>query len=252
MSKKRDARRDAAQLHIAHVRSTMIRENMDAVATRKHYRAGSMADAAWPNKRFEKTEIVVKDADSVGAVMEEASPKAVLDFASYHHPGGGYENGAWAQEEALCSESNLYVVLNELYDEFYRPHKSTQNDGLYTSDALYLEDIQFMRDGKQESCDVIVMAAPNAKAARKASRSEAEIEEATRERVRSVLNIARENEVDNLILGAFGCGVFANDPKKVAALFRAWLEENDGAFAKVIFAIPAGANLDAFEEAFAS
>lgn len=248
-----EQRKFEAQKHIALMRGVFQKENMDAVATHRHYKDGSMFETTGLPSRFDRTEIIVKDADSVSALLEESNPKAVLDFASFHNPGGGYENGAWAQEEALCSESNLYIVLNELYNEYYRPHRNCQRGGLYTSDALYLQDIQFVRGGKIEPCDVIVMAAPNAKAARKSNRSETEIEGDLRRRVFSVLNIAHDNEIDNLVLGAFGCGVFANDPRKVAAMFKEWIDDNDGAFARVVFAIPAdGKNLPAFQEVFES
>lgn len=252
MSKKRDDRRTAAQLHIAEVRKNLRRENMDAVATRKRYKTNHSFSPAVP--RFDFTEIVVADMDSVSAVMNENGNgrKAVLDFASYHNPGGGYANGAWAQEEALCSESNLYVVLDELYFEYYWAHKNTHNNGLYTADAMYLYDIVFERDGQRTESDVIVIAAPNAKAARSNSVFEDEIYDVMAHRVRTVLDIAADNEVDILIAGAFGCGVFANDPYDVADVFKSWLEENPGVFRKIVFGIPSGgANFDAFDEVFA-
>lgn len=251
MSKKRDARRDAAQMHIATMLNEFIHENMDAVATRKRYKPGCSVSPA--PARFASTEIEVADKDSVSALLEEAGAKAVMDFASYHNPGGGYENGAWAQEEALCSESNLYVVLNELYNEYYRPHKRTHNNGLYTSDALYLRDIVFMRDDERSCCDVIVMAAPNAKEARRNSIPEESISSAMRDRVHAVLDIAADNGIDVLVAGAFGCGVFSNSPYDVACFFKEWIDEHPGVFRRIVFGIPAGGtNYDAFSEVFSN
>lgn len=249
MSKKRDARREAAHAHIAYTRREFVRETMDAVADKKRYRKGCPTPPALP--RFDSTEIVVADMDSVSALLAEKGHKAVLDFASYHHPGGGYEDGAWAQEEALCSESNLYDVLDALYDEYYLPHKKTHRGGLYTADALYLRDIVFERDGKQEPCDVVVAAAPNAKAARGNGIGDEDIISEMVSRVHSIMNAAAENGAEVLVAGAFGCGVFDNDPHDVATAFRDWIDANPGVFRRVVFGIPSGGdNLSVFEEGF--
>lgn len=244
---KKDARRDAAQDHIARMNAVFTRETELAIASAKFYEDG------WANRnksfepRFDSTEVVVVDSDSVSAALDEVSPVALLDFASYHNPGGGYENGAWAQEEALCSESNLWNVLDAFRDSYYEPHSRSHNSGLYTSDAVYLSDIRFVRNGVVKPADVIVVAAPNAGAARKKGVSKADVERAMRGRIDAVMAIAADNGVENLVLGAFGCGVFANDPTVVAGMFKDWLNGNSGVFKRVVFAIPGKSpNLDAF------
>lgn len=249
---KRDDRRAEAQWHILEMDKDYCREIMDSVATHRHYKPGSMeSGTTTAPKRFADTEIEVVNTDSVSAVMDERGHKCVMNFASYHHPGGGYENGAWAQEEALCSESNLYNVLDELYNKFYQPHKKSHRDGLYTSDALYLKDIVFIRKGEEEDSDVVVVAAPNAKAARSNRISEEDIEDEMVRRVNTVMNIVADNGADTLIAGAFGCGVFANDPYFVAETFKRWLDDNPGVFKRVVFGIPGrDENYDAFVEVF--
>lgn len=247
MSKKRDARREAAHAHIAYTRREFVRETMDTAATKKRYHKGCPTPPALPH--FDSTEVIVADMDSVSALLAEEGHKAVLDFASYHHPGGGYEDGAWAQEEALCSESNLYDVLDVLYGEYYLPHKKDHRGGLYTTDALYLRNVVFERDSKREPCDVVVTAAPNAKAARGNGIDDEDILFEMVSRVDSAMNIAAENGAEVLVAGAFGCGVFANDPYDVAEAFRGWIDANPGVFRKVVFGIPSGGdNLSVFEE----
>ncbi|CAM5555897.1 TIGR02452 family protein [Streptomyces avidinii] len=56
-----------------------------------------------------------------------------------------------------------------------------------------------------------------------------------------------------LVLGAWGCGVFRNDPEQVAEAFRGLLAGRfAGAFDRVVFGIldPAPATREAFARAF--
>ena len=58
-------------------------------------------------------------------------------------------------------------------------------------------------------------------------------------RIRAVLNAARSQRCETLVLGAFGCGAFGNPPDAVADIFKACLrsEEFRGCFRLVVFAI---------------
>ena len=75
--------------------------------------------------------------------------------------------------------------------------------------------------------------------------SEEENEEALKSKIKFIYNIANENQIDTLILGAYGCGVFGQDPKKVASLF---LECAPGIVNTILFAIPKGRNYESFKE----
>lgn len=78
-----------------------------------------------------------------------------------------------------------------------------------------------------------------------------EVEHVLVNRILLILNAAYKNNVDTLILGAFGCGVFGNDPAMVSNIFEILLYKFDGCFDKVVFAIPYGNNNHAiFEYAF--
>ena len=67
---------------------------------------------------------------------------AILNFADYLTPGGGYLNGSGAQEEVLCHESNLYSVLTNFTD-FYQWNREHINYHLYQNRAIYSPNIVF-------------------------------------------------------------------------------------------------------------
>ncbi len=182
---------------------------------------------------------IVDDLDSVSAIFKYHSNKtAVLNFASFKNPGGKFLNGARAQEECLCHESNLYNILSQFQDSFYIPNLKCLNRSLYQNKALYSKDVLFLHNNQEIKCDVITCAAPNYKAAHRYQRITPQENIVTLEsRIKFIINISEEQQVETLILGAFGCGVFGQDPRNVAILFRDYLEKTCY-IRNVIFAIP--------------
>lgn len=191
--------------------------------------------------------IEVADLDSVSAIHKYSSENmAVLNFASYKFPGGGYMRGSSAQEEDLCRHSYLYSVISTFDSMFYEWNRNNTNRGLYMNRGLYSPDVVF--DNKT-NCSVITVPAPNKSVMfQYSSFTEEENSKALAERIKFVVDIASENNVKTLILGAFGCGVFKQDPIEVATLFKEALRGS--CFDKVVFAIPRGANYKAFKEVF--
>lgn len=206
---------------------------------------------------FCETEIVVEATDSVSAIIDHAKECknriAVLNFSSYKNPGGMFINGSKAQEECLCHDSCLYNVLSEFMPSFYEWNNKHKNKALYLNRGLYSPDIVFCKDGNCVLCDVITCAAPNKSAAQRYQNvSDEENTEALKSRIEFVLDIAKDNQVDLLILGAYGCGVFGQNAKEVASIFKDYLSTTHKCFKKVIFAIPEGRdkNFEAFESVF--
>lgn len=201
------------------------------------------------------TEILISALDSVSAIKEylkEGKRTAVLNFASFKNPGGMFINGSKAQEESLCFESFLYNVLVEM-TSYYEWNKKNKNRALYKNRGLYSPDILFFKDGLTLPCDVITCAAPNLSAGRRYQHvTKEENSEVLRSRIRFVLDIAKDQEVDILILGAFGCGVFGQDAKEVAEIFKEYLATTHRCFEQVIFAVPQGKdkNYDKMKESF--
>ena len=192
-------------------------------------------------------EMTVLNIDSTAAVLQFPGA-ALLNFASYRHPGGGFITGAWAQEEAICHDSTLYNVLCE-FEEFYVENEKKLNNSLYTDRAIFSPKIVFERDEKSAECDVITCAAPNFGAARGRGITAEQNESALKQRADLVISIAEENGCDTMILGAWGCGVFGQDPRLVSRLFKERLAKSS--VKKAVFAIPGNNNnYTSFKEMF--
>lgn len=203
-----------------------------------------------------KTEIEVINATTTQAIYYYLEHKkvAALNFASYRYPGGMFIQGSVAQqEECLCHESILYNVLERFIDKFYKPNHNRLNNALYNSNLIYSPNVFFDGDAGISYCDIITCAAPNrTEVKRYMDIPDDEINAHMEDRIDHVLFSAYDNDVEVLILGAFGCGAFGNDPSTVAEIFKNLLDSKyKNCFDKVIFAVPAaGKNHNVFKEVF--
>lgn len=166
---------------------------------------------------------------------------AALNFASAKNPGGGFLNGARAQEESLCRSSGLFACLNG--HDYYQHHREL-GGGFYTDYAIYSPDVPVWR-GDDEGwlletwpLSFITMAAPNYRAHGFDPSTKPKLLAGFDERIRKVLLIALAHSHDSIVLGAWGCGAFGNEPQDVAPIFANHLNgEFSGAFKKVVFSI---------------
>jgi uncharacterized protein (TIGR02452 family) len=200
---------------------------------------------AAPKSSDRATQFEVRNESTLAAArrcVEAGERPVALNFASATPPGGGFLSGARAQEESLCRSSGLYACLaaSEMY-EFHR----ARHDPTYTDYALYSPGVPVFRDDEGNllprpwPCSFITCPAVNARAAVERDPSvRPEIREIMRPRVERVLSIAALHGHETLVLGAWGCGAFGNDPRMMAKLFHLALTRNfRGAFSRVIFAI---------------
>ncbi|MCB0712213.1 MAG: TIGR02452 family protein [Ignavibacteriae bacterium] len=218
------------------------------------------------NREKSKTEIEVRNETTLAGlnriVGEGEGSIAVLNFASAKNAGGGFFNGSQAQEESLARSSALYSSLLKA-PQFYERHR--KNPTLLYSDAMILSPNcpVFRNDegdllSKPQLATFITSAAPNAGATADNRPSELpQVPQVLHDRAELVLALAAHLEYDQLILGAWGCGVFRNDPKVVANAFAAHLLGNyAGCFRRVIFSVfdnsSAQTTYSAFNVAFAS
>lgn len=194
------------------------------------------------NTKNGTSRIIVEDKDSVSAICEYAEGKtAVLNFSSYKYPGGMFLEGSKAQEECLCHESFLFNVLSRFKIDFYDWNIRNKNKELYLNRGMYSPDIAFEHGTSAITCDVITCAAPNKGSAVKYHNVlEFENTEALKSRINYVLDIAKENNVNTLILGAYGCGVFGQDATEVAQIFKELIETEYKCFDMIVFAVPNG------------
>ena len=205
----------------------------------------------YPDKNY-KFPIEVQCDDTIGAVIKQAKKSVsfigVLNFASFTSPGGGYMSGAHAQEEDLCHNSDLYERISP-ETEFYAYNIKHKNDGAYENRAIFSYDVNFIdpETDKEYLVDVVTCAAPN-KSVGKYKTVPWNNSEILKSRIQFVLNIMQAEDIQVPILGAWGCGVFGQDPREVARLFKEELISGKYNFEKVIFAIPAGYNYDCFKE----
>lgn len=203
--------------------------------------------------------IAVVDIDAVNAIFKygDYGRTTVLNFSSYTEPGGKFLQGSKAQEECLCHSSFLYNILYKFKPYFYDKNMEKKNRELYQDIAIYSPNVIFFKTENfspdyrsQRYCDVITCAAPNKNAAQKYCLvSDEENRKVLSDRIEFILQIAEMTKTDNLILGAYGCGVFRQDPEEVASLFKEHLKKYY--FKQVIFAIPSGnQNLPSFQKIF--
>jgi len=205
------------------------------------------------------TRIAVTDETSLQAIARHGEPACVLNFASAKNPGGGFLGGAQAQEEALARSSALYPCLCSQMQHYER--NRAHRSAIYLDLALWSPEVPFFRDDvggwldRAIRASVITCAAPNAGALRQHGKLDpVELAAALRRRAALVLAVAVHHRAERLVLGAWGAGVFGNDPVQIARVFADHLRGRfAGAFADVVFAVPdaAGANHRAFVETFA-
>jgi uncharacterized protein (TIGR02452 family) len=174
---------------------------------------------------------------------EGLSDVAALNFASARNPGGGFLRGAKAQEEDLARCSTLHASLSTqraYYDE-NRAHPSP----LYTDHLIYSPGVPFFRDEHLDLLpapflvSILTSPAPNAGEARQRGESGAAVRKTLSRRAEHVLRVAAHHGHRTLVLGAWGCGVFRNDPEEVAGVFADHLASPsfERAFTRVVFAV---------------
>lgn len=169
----------------------------------------------------------------------------VLNFASAKNPGGGFLGGSQAQEESLARSSALYAGLQTCMEGYYQFNRK-RSTLLYSDRMIYTPECTVFRDDDGAlldtpyEIDILTSPAPNKGAMKQNKRGETtQVESVFERRIKLMLALFAHKKCDYPVLGAWGCGVFGNDPKDVARLFyKVLVEENFASlFQEVTFAI---------------
>lgn len=183
-----------------------------------------------PKLRYEDAaKVKVTRRRSFEAARFHQGRTAVHNFASWRNPGGGVVNGSSAQEESLCRISTLYPCLTDYsaMKGFYYPHRASASQ-FYNDDCIYTPGVVVFKSDSENpklqpkerwfKVDIITCAAPNLRSGDggRIWISDINLKDLHIKRLSRILDIAAANGVENIILGAFGCGAFRNDPRIVA------------------------------------
>ncbi|WP_310601539.1 TIGR02452 family protein [Anaerosporobacter sp.] len=217
-------------------------------------------------QRFEEPcKIIVSKKRSLEAASAYTGQKVcVHNFASATNPGGGVTRGSNAQEEAICRCSTLYFNISEskVVREFHNYHrqmlKEEKLNVTYNDDCIYTPEVvvfksdtmvpELLEEDKWYNVDIITCAAPNLRerpnnamnpggGSKPIRVTDRELKEIHVKRMRRILDIAKKEQEDVVILGAFGCGAFSNPPRVVAEAMAEVVKEYQYDFLTIEFAV---------------
>lgn len=196
----------------------------------------ALSEKSLPNPRFPSPSasllpqaITVTNQTSLAAardlIGEGYRDVLCLNFASANNPGGGLLGGSQAQEESLARSTGLYNCLLRA-PAYYVINQKTSR-GIYTDHMIYSPDVPVIKDDsgvnldRLTTCTFLTAPTLNKGAVRQnAPELLGEVEKVMKRRIRKVLAISLREGHSTLVLGAWGCGVFRNDPAAVAGYFH--------------------------------
>lgn len=182
----------------------------------------------------------ISTVDAIRKLAEEGKADiGVLNFASAKNPGGGFQNGAKAQEESLAVSGTLYPTLTA-HEEYYKENRANRSM-MYLDYGIYSPEVIFFRDGTFRltktpvKASVLTLPAVNMGQVLLKGEDAEKAKKVMRRRMKLALGIFAEQKAKHLILGAYGCGVFRNDPAEIAVWWRELLEEGMGQYFDSVF-----------------
>jgi len=224
-------------------RKVMLPFDYDAVREVKFYTPEQTADllgrAVSRPLRQAPARIVLVNQDTLEAAValhrgREAGEKPVLilNFANPHRPGGGIRAKPGTQEEHLCVKTTLLCSLET--QEAWPFYQTNLDCGTQaqTDSILFSPNTMVIRNPdlslREDPFPVAVMTVSAPIASRMEQEELPNLENILCSRIHGMLRAAAAEGYTRLVLGAWGCGNFGNDPELVARLFRDALKEPAG------------------------
>lgn len=237
-------------------------DNRDMLDGTKVYSAPFVLNGPSGQSDLPRTFAANKDCiDVAKELAAEGLNPAVLNLADARIACGFYYRGSGAQEESLCRRTILSQSLYQYYEKdraecvsvpfkgkgypmdmrdggIYSPkvmafREVASKDFALLDDPFYLSFISVasLDFNERHGKDLDFMSADGSLSL--------EGLDIMKEKVRTIYRIAGQNGHDALVLGAWGCGAFRQDPETVSSLFDEVLheEEFNGRFHTVCFAI---------------
>lgn len=209
-----------------------------------------------PKGKFINTNIIIKNIDCVDSTRNLKNC-CLLNFASAHNPGGGWLSGAQAQEESIARRTTL---LNSIDGNEYYKINNEENSKFYSDVMIYSPYVKIIKDSNGKDLKnnkiISVITAPAVNLSKFHiinDKDRNEIRNIMLTRIRKIISIAIINNKTDIVLGAWGCGVFKQNPLDIANYFKQVLinEGQEVYFENIVFAVyKSKSNLNAFINAF--
>ncbi len=221
-------------------------------------------------KTGKKQEIVIWEQDCLYAAEKYARKGkrvAVLNMAADTIPGGCVRKAGKAQEEQLSRRTGLIdaIASPRLQGKQKNYYPLSKKVGPIAA-GLFSPQVPVFRHGAEKGyavlenpfvVDMLTVAAYNKPRVLEGRIQKKEIIDGTKEKIRTILEMAYQNRDEVVILSALGCGAFDNPPAHIAELFQEVIEKSyPGAFETIAFAIindsraPKGGNFLPFAKCF--
>ena len=159
------------------------------------------------NKYSQRAIVFIKGftIDALEHCKRAGKRAVVLNFCNNTLPCGYYHHGSKAQEEDLCR------IMPQLYQSLMRSKYPFNKQ----TTVLYSPNIKVMRNKKLNlvknpyTVDIISASAPDL-------RTELFYERKVKHIIKLLFTVpwTRNKELNTIVLGAWGCGVFQNNPKR--------------------------------------
>ena len=166
--------------------------------------------------------------DAAAVLRSKGYNPVILNMANASTAGGGWRNGAGAQEENLFRRTNyLHSLIDPQRIGSGKRYPTADFGGIYSPGVLSFrsnEETGYCFLPAPEPFSFIAAAAINRPRLVHAGHGQKRLEprdaSKTKRKLAAVLSIGLDHGHDSIVLSAFGCGAFRNPPEHIAEIFK--------------------------------